>query len=85
MVKLLETPKTIFDGFGISDAFCPFCGCQIIEWTGNKAFYPELWEYGFCARCGEKVAYADNSPYHHIIRDKLECPECTYEEIQGWF
>lgn len=74
-VTLLDKPRTIYDGFGISDVFCPYCGCEIIEWSGNRASYPELWDIGYCARCGEKVAEADNSPYLHILRVMLEYPE----------
>lgn len=81
-VKLLKRPVTIYDGFGISDVFCPFCGCEKINWSGNRVAYPELWETGYCARCGEAIAGADNSPYHHILRDKLEFPECSWKELQ---
>ncbi len=81
-VKMLDAPRTIFDGFGISEAFCPFCGCYLIEWSGNKSAYPELWETGYCARCGAKIAGADNSPYRHILRDMFEYPEATIKELQ---
>lgn len=81
-VKLLDKPKTIYDGFGISDAFCPFCGCNLIEWSGNMASYPELWETGWCARCGAKIAGVHNSPYHHILRDMLEYLEASIKELQ---
>lgn len=82
-VKLLERPKTIYDGFGISDVFCPFCGCDLIEWSGNRVEYPEIWETGYCERCGEKIAGADNSPCHHILRDMLEYPDISIEELQA--
>lgn len=81
-IKLLDKPKTIYDGFGISDAFCPFCGCDLIKWSGNMVSYPELWETGYCARCGEKIAGADNSPYHHILRDMIEYPDASIKELQ---
>lgn len=81
-VKLLDKPKTIYDGFGISDMFCPFCGCDLIEWSGNRVAHPELWETGWCARCGEKIAGADNSPYHHILRDMLEYPDASIKELK---
>lgn len=81
-VKLLDKPKTIYEGFGISDASCPFCGCDLIEWSGNRVSYPELWETGWCARCGEKIAGADNSPYHHILRDMIEYLDASIKELQ---
>lgn len=81
-VQLLDNPKTIYDGFGISDVFCPFCGCNFIEWSGNRVSDPELWETGYCARCGEKIAGADNGPYHHILRDMLEYLEASIKELQ---
>lgn len=71
-VKLLEKPTTMFDDLGISDAFCPYCGCETVEMTDNLVGYPELWQIGYCARCGRKVIEADNSPYIHILREMLE-------------
>jgi hypothetical protein len=52
--------------------FCPKCGCRVIEWSGNKASYPERWEQGVCARCGNFVCESDNSPYVHCLEIGVE-------------
>jgi hypothetical protein len=71
-IHLLGNLKTIYDGFGLdNEPFCMECGCRLIRWGGNRVEYPELWEVGYCARCGHQVAKADNSPYHHEIYDYL--------------
>jgi len=61
----------------MSDVFCPKCGCEATRYSGNMASYPELWEYGRCARCGHLVEMADNSPWIHA----LECKENGYEIV----
>ena len=64
--------KTIYNGFGLSkEAFCPKCGCREISWTGNMVEYPEIYDKGYCRRCGKLVAMADNSPYYHVIYNIL--------------
>ena len=30
-VQLLDNPKTIYDGFGISDVFCPFVDATLLN------------------------------------------------------
>jgi hypothetical protein len=72
-MKLEGTHKTIYDGFGLNKpAFCPDCGCYHIRWTGNMVEYPELYEKGYCFRCGKLVVMADNSPYYHILTNILK-------------
>lgn len=58
----------------ISDVFCPKCGCDEAESTGNMAGYPELWVRHYCMRCGNLVGEADNSPFCHV----LEFPDNNY-------
>lgn len=74
-VEIIKHIKTIYDGFGLSDAFCPKCGCEYYSSSGNRVKYPELWETYYCLRCGAIVAEADNSPYWHVL----------YEEIGGGY
>lgn len=57
--------------------FCPKCGCRHSYGSGNKTEYPEHWEYFYCLRCLNIVAYIDNSPYVHA----LECKEWDYNPI----
>lgn len=71
-VKRVGPHKTIYDGFGLNDNFCPHCGCEEYIMTDNKADYPELWVIGYCARCGAIVFEADNSPYHHVLEDMID-------------
>src|ERR1043165_8805870 len=52
-------------------AFCPKCGCTWVIFTGNRVPYPERWDSGYCARCGNHVVESDNSPYYHA----LECED----------
>lgn len=66
-VRITERIRTIYDGFGLSDAFCLECGCEKYTRSGNRVAYPELWETLYCARCGNEVAEADNSPYYHVL------------------
>ena len=47
--------------------FCPVCGCAHVDWVHHSVAYPERWETGYCARCGQKVCESDNSPYVHIL------------------
>ena len=56
-MKITQKVKTIYDDFGLNDdAFCMECGCKVIRWTGNMSEYPDLYEVGYCARCGHQVA-----------------------------
>lgn len=57
--------------------FCPHCGCNGYIGTGNRAEYPDHWEYFKCMRCGETVGYIDNSPFIHA----LECAEENFDPI----
>ena len=50
--------------------FCPKCGCQEINRTGNMVAPPEVYDKAFCARCGFLVAMADNSPYYHCLESQ---------------
>lgn len=71
-MKITQKIKTIYDGFDLNnEPFCLECGCKVIRWSGNRADYPDLWDVGYCARCGHKVAEADNSPYYHEIYEYL--------------
>jgi len=67
--RIIYDIQTIFDGFGLSDVFCPYCGCEEHTRSGNRAEYPDIWETLYCMRCGEKIAEADNSPYIHVLYD----------------
>jgi hypothetical protein len=55
--------------------FCPHCGERGYIGTGNKAIYPEHWEYFHCLRCRKPVGVIDNSPFYHA----LQFPEDLYE------
>jgi transcription initiation factor IIE alpha subunit len=72
MVKIISTAKTMYENPNIFPyEFCPHCGCTHSRGTGNMTEYPEHWERFHCVRCGELVAYIDNSPYVHA----LECED----------
>lgn len=63
-------PKNIFEWyeFSGSDAlFCPRCGHDDCESSGNMVQDPELWDICSCSHCGLRVCVADNSPYIHIL------------------
>ena len=49
------------------NGFCIKCGCNITISTGQMAEYPETYVKYFCARCGELVAYEDNSPIISVL------------------
>jgi transcription initiation factor IIE alpha subunit len=57
--------------------FCPHCGYRDYRGGGNRAEYPEHWEYFRCLRCGSVVGYIDNSPFIHA----LECKEWDYNPV----
>lgn len=71
--KPLASIKTMYERreFTPHGAFCPKCGERNYIGTGNRASYPEHWEYFHCIRCRKTVGYIDNSPFIHA----LECPE----------
>lgn len=52
-----------------SDEFCPNCGCERSYTFGNRVSYPQVWQYWYCLRCNEVVAYADNHYPRHILVD----------------
>lgn len=71
--KALEPINTMYERreFTPHGAFCPNCGERDYVGTGNRASYPEHWEYFHCIRCRKTVGYIDNSPFIHA----LECTE----------
>jgi len=82
--KLLSTVKIIKGCHTMHDRpviepymFCPHCGCTGMYGSGNKAGYPEHWEYFYCLRCKKIVGYIDNSPFIHA----LECKEFGYDPV----
>ena len=54
------------------DGFCPNCGSCITHSTHNMAEYPEVWIKHYCIRCGELVAYEDNSPLISVLDEYIE-------------
>lgn len=75
-VKLGEPIQTMYDRRDIFPyPFCPKCGCRQCYGTGNKASYPEHWEYFYCLRCRNVVGYIDNSPFVHA----LECADNNFD------
>lgn len=74
-VEVIEPARTMFQRPKLTThLFCPKCGCTDYYGTGNKTSYPEHWEYFYCMRCGNNVAYIDNSPFIHA----LEFKECGF-------
>ncbi len=70
--------KTMYEMSDIKPyPFCPHCGFAGFYGTGNRAEYPEHWEYFRCLKCNEVVGYVDNSPFVHA----LECKENNYDPI----
>lgn len=71
--RLGEPIKTMFERRVIEPhgMFCPTCGESNYVGTGNRAEYPEHWEYFHCLRCRRVVGYIDNSPFVHA----LECED----------
>lgn len=85
-----KLPKNIYEGYETNmPLFCPWCGCEKFGGaSGNMAAYPELLENVYCARCGEVVMMADNSPYIHILawisHDEINSRSEFEEAIKGW-
>lgn len=79
-VVLGQPIKTMYDRREVKPhLFCPFCGETRYNGSGNKAEYPEHWEYFYCAnpKCMKVVGYIDNSPFIHA----LECAEDNFDPI----
>jgi len=75
-VNVMQPAQTMYESPVIFPyLFCPKCGCTESTGTGNMTSYPEHWEYFYCIRCHEKVAYIDNSPFIHA----LEFPELNFK------
>lgn len=77
-VEIVSTASTMYEAPEIKPyTFCPHCGCTLMRGTGNKASYPEHWEYFYCSRCNKVVGYIDNSPFIHA----LECSDNGYDPV----
>lgn len=75
-VEVIKSARTCYQVPEIKPyLFCPQCGCKEYYGTGNRACYPEHWEYFKCLRCSSVVGYIDNSPFIHA----LECKENDYD------
>ncbi|MCL6443415.1 MAG: hypothetical protein K6T83_08165 [Alicyclobacillus sp.] len=57
---------------GLSDVFCPRCGCDAVHVSSNMAPWPEVWYVEHCGRCGYKVATQDNGPWRHVLQDMVD-------------
>lgn len=69
-LNIIHYPKTLREDYeftGVTDLFCPKCGCTETVGTGNMTCYPEYWEYYYCLRCNFKVGTIDNSPFCHVL------------------
>lgn len=65
-----KSGRTIYDPIEIYPYhFCPSCGCEATEFTGNMVPHPELYDIGSCLRCGREVMVADNSVYIHCFEE----------------
>lgn len=49
------------------DDFCPYCGCEFHQGTGNLVSYPEQYVKYYCLRCGALVSYSDNGYVWHAL------------------
>lgn len=77
-VEIVAEARTMYEFPVIKPyMFCPHCGCTEMYGTGNKAYYPEHWEYFYCCKCKNVVGYIDNSAFIHA----LECPEDNYNPV----
>lgn len=75
IVELGEPIKTMYEVRDIKPfIFCPNCGCENYQGTGNLTSYPEHWERFHCIRCHRVVGYIDNSQFIHA----LECSDNNY-------
>lgn len=77
--KRLKNVKVLNKGrcgdIELNDYFCPKCGCECQDIVDHEVGYPEKWVDYYCMRCGNHVAFVDNSPYTHC----LTFPEYNYE------
>ena len=73
-----NSKKTVYDllqAGEIESLFCPKCGCEVSYSINYDVEYPEVWNEGFCARCGNKVEMQDNSPCCHV----LDCENLRFD------
>ena len=77
--KVGEPIRTMYERvkFTPYGSFCPHCGERSYVGNGNRAEYPEHWEYFHCVRCRKTVGYIDNSPFVHA----LECRDNNYDPV----
>lgn len=58
---------------------CPMCRHRlIVKSTGNMTFYPEVWEYHYCAKCDLIIGGQDNS----YPVDIMEAAQYILDEVK---
>ncbi len=61
---------------------CPFCGSYRLAYSGERAEYPEAWNWTNCGKCGKRMSYQDNCPTIYLHDELIERKARTIKDVK---